>query len=80
MNSDKGSQKISIVEKDEVLSDDKKSNLKLVDINPLDKKLETVLKENYRPVSLLPVVSKIFERIMEDQMKSFNETHLPCHL
>ena len=38
--------------------------LKLADITPLHKKLETILKENYRPVSLLPVVSKIFERLM----------------
>ena len=41
------------------------SRLKLADITPLYKKLEAVFKENYRPVSLLPVVSKIFERIMQ---------------
>ena len=40
------------------------SKLKLADITPLHKKLETIFKENYRPVSLLPVVSKIFERLM----------------
>ena len=33
------------------------SQLKLADITPLHKKLETILKENYRRVSLLPVVS-----------------------
>ena len=33
------------------------SRLKLADITPLHKKLETIFKENYRPVSLLPVVS-----------------------
>ena len=38
--------------------------LKVADITPLHKKLETIYKENYRPVSLLPLVSKIFERIM----------------
>ena len=54
--------------------------MKLADITPLFKKLETVLKENYRPVSLLPVVSKIFERIMQNQMKSFMENHLSPHL
>ena len=37
------------------------SQLKLADITPLHKKLETTKKENYRPVSLLPVVSKLFE-------------------
>ena len=50
--------------------------LKLADITPLHKKLENILKENYRPVSLLPVVSKIFERIMLKQMKPFIERFL----
>ena len=50
--------------------------LKVADITPLHKKLETISKENYRPVSLLPVVSKIFERIMLKQMKPFIETYL----
>ena len=56
------------------------SKLKLADITPLHKKLETVFKENYRPISLLPVVSKIFERIMQDQMKMFMENHLSPYL
>ena len=38
------------------------AQLKVADITPLHKKLETIFKENYRPVSLLPLVSKIFER------------------
>ena len=42
---------------------------KQADIIPLHKKLETIFKENYRPVSLLPVVSKIFERLMSKQIK-----------
>ena len=50
--------------------------LKVADITPLHKKLETINKENYRPVSLLPVVSKIFERLMLKQMKPFIETFL----
>ena len=50
--------------------------LKVADITPLHKKLETINKENYRPVSLLPVVSKIFERIMLKQMKPFIEKFL----
>ena len=50
--------------------------LKVADITPLHKKLENINKENYRPVSLLPVVSKIFERIMLKQMKPFIETYL----
>ena len=41
------------------------SKLKLADISPIHKELETILTKNYRPVSLLPVVSKVFERIMQ---------------
>ena len=50
--------------------------LKRGDITPLHKKLENILKENYRPVSLLPVVSKLFEKLMQKQMKTFIETFL----
>ena len=50
--------------------------LKLADITPLHKKLETVLKENYRPVSVLAVVSKIFERIMDKQTDAYMEKYL----
>ena len=54
--------------------------LKLGDITPLHKKLENIFKENYRPVSLLPVVSKLFERLMQKQMKTFIETFLSSFL
>ena len=56
------------------------SQLKLADITPLHKKLETILKENYRPVSLLPVVSKLFERIMQKQMVAYIEKFLSPYL
>ena len=56
------------------------SQLKLADITPLHKKLETILKENYRPVSLLPVVSKLFERLMQKQMVSYIEKYLSPYL
>ena len=41
------------------------AELKLADITPIFKRLEIFLDKNYRPVSILPVVSKIFDRIME---------------
>ena len=56
------------------------SQLKLADITPLHKKLETINKENYRPVSLLPVVSKIFERLMQNQMIGYIEQSLSPYL
>ena len=52
------------------------SKLKLADIIPIFKKLQNIYKENYRPVSLLPVVSKIFERIMQNQIVPFIENIL----
>ena len=38
--------------------------LKLADITPLHKKERKDNKENYRPVSILPTLSKILERIL----------------
>ena len=38
-------------------------NLKNVDITPIFKKFERVLKTNYRAVSILPRLSKIYEKI-----------------
>ena len=47
------------------------SELKLADIVPIHKKAETTLKSNYRPISLLPTVSKLFEKIMFAQINAF---------
>ena len=43
------------------------SKLKLADITPAYKKNDCTLVENYRPVSVLPTLSKIFERIIQKQ-------------
>ena len=43
-------------------------NLKLADASPVFKKKDKTFVENYRPVSVLPTVSKIFERIMQKQI------------
>ena len=45
--------------------------LKLADVSPIHKKLQTVMKGNYRPVSILPVVSKVFERIIDKQTNEY---------
>ena len=52
------------------------SNLKLADITPTYKKNDPLAKENYRPVSVLPVVSKIFERLMQQQINSYISEYL----
>ena len=50
--------------------------LKLAKIIPLYKKGEKSLVNNYRPVSLLPVLSKVAERVMHNQLIShFNNNN-----
>ena len=54
--------------------------LKLADITPIYKKDDTTNKENYRPVSILPSVSKIFERNMYDQISNYIDKFLSLYL
>ena len=42
--------------------------LKLARIIPLHKKGDTHLLENYRPISILPALSKIFEKVVFEQL------------
>ena len=57
-------------------------NLKLADVTPVFKEEDTSLLKNYRPVSVLPVVSKIYERIMKKQILEYIDKYLslPPHL
>ena len=45
--------------------------LKLAEVSPIFKKKDDLDKENYRPVSVLPHVSKVFERIMHHQIYGY---------
>ena len=56
------------------------NNLKLADMTPVFKKEDTSLLKKYRPVSVLPVVSKIYERIMQKQILEYIDKHLSPHL
>ena len=56
------------------------AKLKLADISPIYKKMQNILVENYRPVSVLPVVSKVFERIMDKQTNIYIEKFLSPYL
>ena len=51
-------------------------NLKLADVPPIFKKKDKTFIENYRPVSVLPIASKIFERIMQKQICDYIEKFL----
>ena len=54
--------------------------LKLADIVPIHKKGSTTNKANYRPISLLPTVSKVFERLIAKQIVPFVNTWFSKHL
>ena len=47
------------------------SSWKLANVQPVHKKNSRQLKSNYRPISLLPIFSKIFEKIIFDSMYGF---------
>ena len=46
-------------------------SLKVADVTPIHKKEERTLLKNYRPVSLIPIVSKLFERDMYNQILTY---------
>ena len=54
--------------------------LKSAEVTPIYKKNDDLDKENYRPVSILPVVSKVFERIMYNQIVEFMDDKLSRQL
>ena len=49
------------------------SYLKTTEVTPIYKKEKRDLKDNYRPVSILPVLSKLYERSMFKQISEFFE-------
>ena len=50
--------------------------LKKSEVIPLCKNQDPLKKENYHPVSLLPHVSKVFERILYAQINNYIENEL----
>ena len=46
-------------------------NLKQAQVLPIFKKKDPLDKQNYRPVSILPTISKIYERAIHDQLTTF---------
>ena len=47
--------------------------LKVADVIPVFKKEDPKNKANYRPISLLPIISKIFERVLFKQIEKFSK-------
>ena len=52
------------------------SSIKCAVITPVHKKEERTIANNYRPVSILPPISKIFERNMHDQIYAYIDNYL----
>ena len=55
-------------------------DLKLADITPIFKKEDSLNKENYRPISILSHLSKVFERILYKQIDSFMKNKFSPYL
>ena len=54
--------------------------LKLADVSSLFKKDVKTFKGNYGPISVLPTVSKVFERFMGTQISTYMSQYLSCLL
>ena len=53
--------------------------LKISKVKPLFEKRDSTLFSNYRPISLLPSISKIFEYVLSKQLITYVKTNnLPC--
>ena len=65
---------------DAVLNCEFPDKLKFADITPRHKNDDATNKKNYRPISILPIVSKIFEKLIQKQTANFINTHLYKHM
>ena len=50
--------------------------MKLADITPVFKKEDSTQTKNYGPVSVLPGITKVFERIIQKQLSKYIEKFL----
>ena len=54
--------------------------LKYSEVSPVYKKDNKLSIKNYRPISILPVLSKVYERVIFDQLNSYFSTIFSPHL
>ena len=54
--------------------------LKLADITPIFKSVDSTSKKNYRPISILKSVSKSFEKLIQHQLDQYFSKKLSEHL
>ena len=50
--------------------------LKEANVTPIFKKDDSLDKENYRPVSILPLLSKVFKKLIYEQLSNYIESFL----
>ena len=55
-------------------------SLKLANVIPIYKEKEKTLSKIYRPISLLPIISKLFEKIMYKQISDYVEKFLSPYI
>ena len=56
------------------------NRLKLADISPVFKAGDSSMKKNYRPVSVLNTISKLFEKLINKQFVAYIDQHLSQYL
>ena len=52
------------------------SKLKMADVIPIFKRDDPFEKANYRPISLLPLLSKVYEKLIYEQLNAFFKNKL----
>ena len=55
-------------------------NLKLADTTPVFKKKNPLHEVNHRPISILPSISKVFEKLMQKQISRYVSNSLSSYL
>ena len=55
-------------------------NLKLADTTPVFKKKNPLHEVNHRPISILPSISKVFEKLMQKQISDYVSNSLSSYL
>ena len=51
------------------------NSLKIAKVTPLFKNGDTSVADNYRPISVLPQIDKIFEKLIHERMVAFESQH-----
>ena len=75
-NIDISGEKIHKIFNDILTNGEFPEKLKLADITPLFKNDDSTNKKNYRPISILPAISKVFEKLLQKPITTYIENYL----